>query len=359
MNRWLLRLCYTLIGILVYVAVLAAPPNFYAKHQPWMDKYDSSAQSFEHYRLHYDRMQVYHGYFNRYTSQYGRGWVYKDSMACKPTWTACQSWILRDASGNRLYVDWGCSGGTCPQYALDIGNPSARAWWIGELRTVFQNGYYSGVWVDDVNMDWRISNGNGTTVLPIDPRTGQLMTLANWRRYFAEFMEQIRSAFPDKEIAHNAIWYAEGNRTDPYIRRQILAADYFNLERGFTDGGIVGGTGRFSLSNYLAFTDYVHSLGRSVVHMEYTRDIGLRDYALAAYFVTRERQDYISSDTEFWTAPGYWWGGWDVDLGSPRGPRYAVPGGFRRDFTCGFAEFLGPPIRTGRVVRECSGGSCH
>lgn len=30
------------------------------------------------------------------------------------------------------------------------------------------------------------------------------MTFDNYRRYFAEFMEEIRSAFPDKEIVHDA-----------------------------------------------------------------------------------------------------------------------------------------------------------
>lgn len=33
------------------------------------------------------------------------------------------------------------------------------------------------MFVDDVNLDWRISNGDGVSVIPVDPNTGLLMTL--------------------------------------------------------------------------------------------------------------------------------------------------------------------------------------
>ena len=41
---------------------------------------------------------------------------------------------LRDGGGNKLYIPWGCSGGTCPQYAADVGNPAYRAWFIDQVR---------------------------------------------------------------------------------------------------------------------------------------------------------------------------------------------------------------------------------
>jgi hypothetical protein len=338
--------------------------RFYAKHQPAWDKYDSSQASFDFYNLHYDRMQVYSGYWvGTFDDRYSRGWVYKDSYALKPGWAITSQhpeWILRDSSNNRLYIPWGCSDGTCPQYAADFGNPAFRSWWIGELSAVFAANTYAGVWVDDVNMDFRVGNGSGAHVTPIDPRTGTTMTLADWRRYMAEFMEQIRAAFPTKEIAHNGIWFSDNSRTDLFIRRQILAGDYFNLERGFSDGGIVAGTGRYGISTYMAFVDYVHSLNRAVVQMEYTGSTTLREYGLAGYLLTNTGRDFISSDEEFWVAPGYWWTGWETNLGNAKSARYSIPGGWRREFTCGYAEMMGPPVKTGVVVqRACDSGTCH
>lgn len=339
--------------------VPAGEVRFYAKHEPWMDKYDSNPASFAHYNEHFDRMQVYANYWTgTRDDQYRQGWVYKDSYALKPGWAITAQhpeWILKDANGNRLYIPWACANGVCPQYAGDFGNPAFRQWWIDELVGWMQSNWYAGIWVDDVNMDWRVSNGNGAQVLPIDPRTGTTMTLANWRRYFAEFMEQIDAAFPTKEIAHNAIWFAANGTTDPYIRRAILAADYFNLERGFSDPGHVAGTGQFSLATYMGFIDYVHNVGRSVVQMEYTTDLGLRSYALAGYLLTNQGRDLISSDHEWWTAPGYWWTGWDVNLGAAKGQRFAITGGYRRDFLCGYVEVLGPPIKSGVVVQTACG----
>ena len=83
------------------------------------------------------------------------------------------------------------------------------------------------------------------------------MTLEDWRRYFAEFMEEIRAAFPEAELGHNSIWYA-GELENEFIQRQIAAADYFNFERGATDGGLRSGSGRFGFETFLRTVDFVH-----------------------------------------------------------------------------------------------------
>jgi hypothetical protein len=154
-------------------------------------------------RENYYRMQTYSPYFDSRLSWYPWAWEYKDAYAIKPAWDVFAEhpeWVLRDANGEMLYIPWGCSGGTCPQYAADVGNPEFRKWWIEGAKSKIALGY-DGIWVDDVNLEWRIGNGNGDSVRPIDPRTGSEMTLADWRRYFAEFMEQLRAALPDVEIA--------------------------------------------------------------------------------------------------------------------------------------------------------------
>jgi len=78
---------------------------------------------------HYYRMQTYSPYFDDRLGWYRNAWAYKDAMAIKPGWSVYgdhPDWVLRDSSGNQLYVRWGCSNGTCPQYAADIGNPDFR-----------------------------------------------------------------------------------------------------------------------------------------------------------------------------------------------------------------------------------------
>jgi hypothetical protein len=297
--------------------------------------YPTSAEQ-QWMRGHYERMQTYSPYFDARLSWYPNAWAYKNSFGVQPgSWVAVQhpEWILRDTSGNLLYLNWGCSAGTCPQYAGDFGNPSFRSRWIGEARQLIARGY-KGLWVDDVNLDFRTSNGSGTLVLPVDPRTGRTMTPADWRRYMAEFMEQLRAAVPAAEIAHNAIWYA-GPVSDAYVRRQINASDYFNLERGVYDRGLVYGNGQWGFETFLAYVDSVHSLGRSVIMMDYGTTTTDREFGLAGMLLVNEGRDLLSSNQLAWTAPGRWWAGYDTDLGESSGSRFKWQGLLRRDFECG------------------------
>ncbi len=253
-------------------------------------------------------------------------------------------WVLKDEQGNELYIPWGCSGGTCPQYAADFGNPEFRAHWIQEARELLELGY-KGLWIDDVNLAWRVGDGNGDRVIPIDPRTGEAMTLYNWRRYFAEFVEEIRAALPDVEIAHNAIWYA-GPLDDPFILRQIRAADFFNLERGANDGGLTGGSGRFGFETWLGFIDAVHAEGVSVLLMNYGKTLQQREYGLAAWLLINDGYDMVSSNQLAWTAPDSWWLGYELNLGTAKGPRYEFEGLIRRDFECGLVVLNQPDAPT-------------
>ena len=78
-------------------------------------------------------------------------------------------WILHDSAGNRLYIPWGCGNGSCPNYAGDMTNSGFRTWWIANAKSVFAKGY-KGFWIDDVNMEFRISDGSGNDAIPIRPR---------------------------------------------------------------------------------------------------------------------------------------------------------------------------------------------
>src|SRR5438477_7060491 len=237
-------------------------------------------------RAHYWRMLTYAPYFDTRLSWFPDAWVYKDLYAIYPGSTVATShpeWILKDASGNRLYIPYGCGGGTCPQYAADIGSPGFRASWIQEATATLAKGY-RGLFVDDVNMLLdRVSNGSGQPVTPIDPRTGGPMSQADWRRYMAEFTEQIRQAFPAKEIVHNVLWWV--GTSDASVARELVAADFVCLERGLNDSGIVGGTGTYGFDTFLGLVDWLHQHGRAVFLDPSATTAQAREYGLAGHFL--------------------------------------------------------------------------
>jgi len=302
------------------------------KQQQWM-------------RKHYARMQTYSPYFDDRVTWYPNAWVYKDSYAIKPHWEIFEShpeWVLRDERDRMLYIPWGCRDGRCPQYAADVGNPDFRANWIAEARARVGRGY-RGIWVDDVNLAWRVSDGEGNHVRPVNPRTGRPMTLHDWQTSFTQFMEEIRAAFPDIEIAHNSIWYAD-DFDKTAIVRQIEAADYINLERGATDPGLEAGSGRWGLERFLSFVDAIHARGRGVIFMDYGASERQREYGLAAWLLISSGIDLMSSNQLRWTAPGFFWTGYSLNLQQALGPRYQWKGLLRRDFRCGMV-LLNQPER--------------
>jgi hypothetical protein len=282
---------------------------------------------------HYSGMVVYSPYFDDRLAWYPNGWVYKDVYAIYVgSVLAAQhpEWILRDGSGNALYIPFACSGGTCPQYAGDIGNPAFRANWIKEASATLAAGY-AGLYEDDFNMAMQVGNGNGNLVVPWDPRTGALMTTASWRSYLAQFQIEIRTAFPTQALSQNQVWFL-APAGDPAVVSATRNADYVWIERGFNDTGIVGGTGKFGFQTLLAFIDAAHQDGAGVVVEPGSATWG-RDYALATYFLFSNGADGFSSNNGGF--PDNWWSGYDVDLGVPLDRYYTWNGLFRRDFAGG------------------------
>jgi hypothetical protein len=292
------------------------------------------------------RMGVFSPYFDTKTSWYPNSLAYLDLYGIqRGSWVQQNhpEWILHDQNGNLLYIPWGCGGGTCPQYAADIANPAFRTWWISQAESVMSHGYL-GLWIDDVNMEFRVSNGQSNPVAPIDSNTGQPMTWDAWRNYVATFVEQIRKAFPSAEISHNVIWNAGPagvQDADPAIQREIAAADIINLERGIgSEPRFTGGNGPWSLSAFFSYIDRVHALGRGVTLEEYTITPPTQQYALAGYFLISSGKDRIGDGSN----PDTWWTGFDVRLGAPLGPRTYANGIFRRDFSDGTVLLAEPGL---------------
>jgi Hypothetical glycosyl hydrolase family 15 len=283
-------------------------------------------------RDHYARMKTWAPYFDSRLDWYPNAWAYRDAYAIYKSdsrVSAHPDWILKDVSGNRLYIPWGCSGGTCPQYAADIGNPAFRAAWIADARSSLAQGY-KGLYIDDVNMQWRVGDGAGRSTKAIDPRTGQAMTDAAWQRYMADFMEQVRAALPGKEIVHNAIWYSGDT---PDIRRQLRAADVVGLERGFNDSGLTNGTGRWSFRAFADLIDRAHADGHEVLLDTSVDSSAERMYGLATYLLVSNGKDLLGNGAA--TRPDGYWKGYDVQLGDALGKRYLQAGVWRRDFERG------------------------
>jgi hypothetical protein len=295
---------------------------------------------------HFWRLQSSSPYFDSRLSWMPNAWAYLDLYGIpisSPLVSQHPDWILHDSAGNRLYIPFGCSNGTCPDYAGDVTNSSFRNWWIANAQSILSKGY-RGFWIDDVNMEFRVGNGSGTSVAPYDPNTGSTMIYDNWRLYVAEFTEQIRSAMPTAEIVHNAIWFAAPTRyQDQYVIREIKAADYINCERGVSDPGLGGGTGSWSVRAFLAYIDAVHSYGKNVLLDEYAFN---GDYGLAGYYLISNGDDALGNQQ---ITPNNWWTGYGVNLGTPLGSRYDWNNLIRRDFIAGMA-LLNPPKTTAITV---------
>lgn len=303
----------------------------------------------------YQGMLVYEPYFDSRLSWYTEtALFYKDAYAiytdpARNKDGATINWILRDAAGNPCYIPW---GSPYDQYAADIGNQAFRDNLINYVVNKLNNfPGYEGVFVDDVNLDdpsqigiSRVScgqaSGSGNNNLPIDPRTGLVMTSDSWNRYFAEFMEQLRNAIPAKQIAHNSIWYITPF-DNPYLLREIQAANIIQMEQGFIDGGLTSGTGKYSWSRKMDFVNLVHSNGRIVVDRDedVTND-AQQEYGVANYFLLNNGNDFY--DPVYRSSPNDPWNVYGTNLGSAVNGRYQWNGLWRRDFSAGFV-LVNPP----------------
>lgn len=305
-------------------------------------------------REHYDRMRTYAPYFDGRTNWYSNSWTYRDAYAVYKNDDGSPGdnarYVLKDSSGRKMFIPYGCGGGTCPLYAADIGDPGFRAAWIADVRETLRGGNYKGVFVDDVNMEFRVGDANGNERAPMNPRTGRPMTHTEWKGYMATFMEQIKAAFPDKEIVHNAIWFS--GHDDPAVARELRAADVVNLERGVVDGGLNRGGGQFGLETFLDHVDWLHRNGKAVTYDAYAGNRDEAEYNMAAYFLTNNDRDTYRSD--FRSSPDDWWNGYDVKLGAAKGARYEQDGLLRRDFANGYV-LLNQPGNSTRTVATAGG----
>ena len=330
--------------------------NYLQFAESWFDQYtlspDATLQSW--FQTHFQQMVVWSPYFDTRTSWFPNSIPYINLFGVlQGSWVqyAHPEWILKDQYGNWLYIPFQCSNGSCPMYAGDLANPAFRAWWISQAQSTISAGNYPGLYIDDVDMLFRVSDGYYNQTAPVDTNTGQLMSFSAWKSYVAQFTTQIRAAFPSANIMHNVIWFA-GDASDPSIQQEFLAATKLNLERGIaSDPGLTGGTGYWSIYNFFSYIDRVHALGKGINFMEYNLTSAGQEYGLASYFLISNGKDSVGDSS---TTPTNWFSGYSVDLGPALGMRTYNNGVFERTFTRGMVVLGEPGLTTQTVTLPTS-----
>jgi hypothetical protein len=256
-------------------------------------------------------------------------WIRRSASALDPaTATAHPEWVLKDSYGTPLYL------GSAP--AADFGNPAYRAWWIAQVGAAAAGA--AGVYVDDVTMERRAYYYGGYPASARDPRTGAAMTEANWQRYMADFMVELRAGLPNAELVHDVVWTKSDTRAD--IVRELNASNAVALENPPIT----------SPSSWASFAGYIErrqASGRGVVLDTAAETPADRLYGLATALLLDTGALNLGNDA--WTARDRWWSGYDINLGTPPAPRFAWSGVWRRDFAGGVV-LVTPPGSAARTV---------
>ena len=244
-------------------------------------------------------------------------------------------WFLKDSNGNKIFLNWGCGGGSCPQYVADIGNQGFRQY-VKDRITEYINWEHEGVMLDDVNFYiWNHVYGNGQQAQAINPRTGQNLTETEWNEYMATLVEEIEDTHPDLLISTNT-HYFQIDYSNSYHQRSLASTDIHLMEIGFLDPNL----NRGSYESLYGFSDFAHNKGAVVYYMDNGSgaDIGndhkKAESFLANYFMVNEGGDFISTQDRQNTPQNYW-SGWDIDLGNALGLRSNNDGIYTRVFEKG------------------------
>lgn len=289
-----------------------------------------------------------------------RSWVYRDCMvASYITGSAPARHYLRDQAGNRLFVNYG----KFDQLCADVTSPVYRASYVAGVRSVAA--LAGGNFMDDCNLEMSrvVSDGAGRQVqpyhweygadgLPVRPLAQVLQS--EWQAGMATFAEEIDAALAaPAELVANVVYFHAGGLANADVRRALTAADVWEFERGFGDGGIRPGTGQFGFETVLGFIDFCHSVGTAVCHHVQAKVFAgttqpTRDYVRGCYLLTTDGHDFLGHPD---MSPSVaWWSEWDRDLGAAlEFRRKLADGTFERRFERGTVR-VDPSARTSTVT---------
>lgn len=251
-------------------------------------------------------------------------------------------WQLKDATNTPLYI------GT--RAAADFGNASFRAWWIAKAQAAVGAGPRT-LFIDDVLMERRTTTSGGVARNVVDPRTGALMTDANWQKYMADFMVAVTAALPSSiEIVHDVLWY-KGDSGD--VLRELQAADAVSVDGGFNGANVTYGTGTYGWQTLASWVERQQARGITTTLDFSTSTAAPRLFGLASALLVNSGKAVIANDAS--TTPGAFWPGYDLDLGAPTSARYSVATGiWRRDYARGIV-LVNEPLRSSRTISVPAG----
>ncbi len=284
----------------------------------------------------FQRLLVYSPGFDSKINSYNRGWAYTSLYGIPVSEANTQNdlFILRDQSGQRLYIEPNV-------YAANILDLNYRLSWIDKAKKTVAKGY-RGLFVDDVNLNYRIVNAAGAATVAY--QNGIAISVGEWQSGVALFAESIRSALPQTEIVHNSNWSADsaGNFMSDAQTRVINSAQAQFIEAGIHQVGLTGGTlGQLTLVQQKKYIDRVHTLNKSIVLGGMPASLAEKEYALAYYYLFSNGTDFLSDEG---INPGNLYAGYALDLGAPLAPAVRDGSVWSRPFAKGYVLLNEPGV---------------
>jgi putative glycosyl hydrolase-like family 15 (GHL15) protein len=270
--------------------------------------------------------------------------------------TTHPEWILHDANGNPVTT----ANGIGRLFASDIGNLAYVDAWVDRAFSATDRYGWDGVFADSVIR----GNFSGWSGWPINPRTGQPYTSAQYRQDMLAALQRIRSRFDGRGKIivgnHSSAW-DPATFADPVVQAQVTTMHGVELEDCvYTFSGT-----RHTETNWIAqlrYLDYANQHGVRSICSGPDGTIGNttdRWYILASYLLTKEG---FSSVAEINTV-GTWWEGLDYQLGAPLGRFYCLDpaAGLARTTSCpSTGKIYGRDWEHGRaLVNPTSSTSVH
>ena len=257
--------------------------------------------------------------------------------------TVHPEWILKDASGNWVST----SNGIGRLWATDIGNLAyVDAWADWALAKMDQYGW-DGTFADNI---FRGYFGSWSAT-PINPRTGQAYTAAQYRKDMLAALQRLRTRYDARGkilIGNHTSAWDPATFADPVTQQEILTMHGVEMEDCVYDWN-ANRQNEASWLAQLAYLDYANQHGVRSICSGPAGTIGNttdRWYILASYLLTKEGFSSVAEINSVST----WWSGLDYQLGAPLGRFYCL------DPAAGLAK-TGSCPSTGKIfVRDWQNG---